>query len=53
MTRLKEIHKNNDDSQTIIKGIEKEVEIHRKYSKEYGYMFFVLKNNLRPEYAEA
>jgi len=44
MTRLKEIHKDNDDAQIIIKGLEKEMEIYRKYSKEYGYTFFVLKN---------
>ena len=44
MPRLKEIHKGNDDAQIIIKELEKEMEIHRKYSKEYGYTFFVLKN---------
>jgi ubiquinone/menaquinone biosynthesis C-methylase UbiE len=41
---LKEIHANNSDAQMIIQGIEKEMEIHRKYSNEYGYTFFVLKN---------
>jgi hypothetical protein len=28
----------------LIRGLEKEMVIHRKYSKEYGYTFFVLKN---------
>ena len=41
---LKEIHANNSDAQMIIQGIEKEMDIHRKYSNEYGYTFFVLKN---------
>lgn len=41
---LKERHAGNDDAQTIIRGLEEEMEIHRKYSKEYGYTFFVLKN---------
>jgi hypothetical protein len=41
---LKERYKDNADAQSIIKGLEKEMEIHRKYSKEYGYTFFVLKN---------
>jgi len=49
MTKLKEIYKENEDAQTIIKGLEKEMVIHRKYSKEYGYTFFVLKN--RNEYS--
>jgi len=42
---LKEIHANNSDAQVIICGLEKEMEIHRKYSNEYGYTFFVLKNS--------
>ena len=41
---LKEKHKDNDDAQTILLGFEKEMDIYRKYSKEYGYIFFVLKN---------
>ena len=41
---LKETYANNSDAQMIIRGLEKEMEIHRKYSDEYGYTFFVLKN---------
>ncbi len=41
---LKETHAKNSDAQMIIRGLEKEMEIHRKYSNEYGYTFFVLKN---------
>ena len=44
VTGLKERYKDNDEAQTIINGLEMEMEIHRKYSKEYGYTFFVLKN---------
>ena len=44
VTGLKERYKDKDEAQTIIRGLEKEMVIHRKYSKEYGYMFFVLKN---------
>lgn len=42
---LREKHANNADAQKIIQVLEKEMEIHRKYSKEYGYTFFVLKNS--------
>lgn len=41
---LKEIHANNGAALAIICGLEKEMEIHLKYSNEYGYTFFVLKN---------
>ena len=41
---LKEKYATNHDALDIIQGLEKEMEIHRKYSKEYGYLFFVLKN---------
>jgi len=44
MVLLKEKYKGNDDAQAILMGLEKEMDIHRKYSKEYGYLFFVLKN---------
>ncbi|HWQ65578.1 MAG TPA: methyltransferase domain-containing protein [Methanospirillum sp.] len=40
---LREKYANNADAQMIIQGLEKEMEIHQKYSKEYGYTFFVLK----------
>lgn len=40
---LKEIYADNSDAQMIISGLEKEMEIHQKYSNEYGYTFFVLK----------
>jgi hypothetical protein len=42
---LKEKYANNADAQNIIRELEKEMEVHRNYSKEYGYTFFVLKNN--------
>jgi SAM-dependent methyltransferase len=42
MEMLKEKYVNNDDAQSIIQGLEMEMEIHRKYSKEYGYSFFIL-----------
>lgn len=45
---LKEKHAKNDEALTIIRGLEKEMNIHRKYSEEYGYTFFVLKN-MNPE----
>ncbi len=41
---LKEVHADNSDAQMIIRGLEEEMEIHRKYSNEYGYTFFVLKD---------
>ncbi len=41
---LKETHANNSDAQMIIRGLEKEMEMHRKYSNESGYTFFILKN---------
>ncbi len=44
MILLKERYKDNDEAQAFIRGLEKEMDIHRKYSKEYGYTFFVLKN---------
>lgn len=42
---LKEKYMGNAEAQSIIQGLEKEMNIHRKYSKEYGYTFFVLKNS--------
>ncbi|MEI7432786.1 MAG: class I SAM-dependent methyltransferase [Methanomicrobiales archaeon] len=42
---LREKHANNADAQKIIQELEKEMELHRNYSKEYGYTFFVLKNS--------
>ncbi len=41
---LKEKYATSHDALDIIQGLEKEMEIHRKYSNEYGYCFFVLKN---------
>lgn len=41
---LKEKYASNHDALEIIQGMEKEMEIHRKYSKEYGYSFFIIKN---------
>jgi len=40
---LKEKYANNEDAQFIIQGLEKEIEIHRRYSGEYGYTYFILK----------
>jgi hypothetical protein len=41
---LKEKYRHDDEVQAIMRGLEKEMDIHRKYLKEYGYLFFVLKN---------
>jgi SAM-dependent methyltransferase len=41
---LKEKYSDNDDAQIIIRGLEEQMDIHRKYSDEYGYQFSVLKN---------
>ena len=41
MDMLKGKYANNPDAQSIIQGLEREMEIHRKYSKEYGYSFFI------------
>jgi len=38
---LKEKYADNQDAQLIIQGLENEMNIHRKYSKEYGYTYFV------------
>jgi ubiquinone/menaquinone biosynthesis C-methylase UbiE len=40
---LKEKYLNNQDAQFIIQGLEMEMDIYRKYSKEYGYTFFIMK----------
>jgi ubiquinone/menaquinone biosynthesis C-methylase UbiE len=42
--QLKEKYATNHEALEIILGLEKEMEIHRKYSKEYGYCFFMGKN---------
>ena len=42
---LKEKYATNNDAMDIIRGLEHEMEIHRKYSKEYGYCFFIVKND--------
>ena len=41
---LKERYADNADAQMIIQELEREMDIHKKYSKEYGYSFFILKN---------
>jgi ubiquinone/menaquinone biosynthesis C-methylase UbiE len=38
---LKEKFTANREALDIIQGLEQEMEIHRKYSKEYGYCFFI------------
>lgn len=43
--KLKEKYATNPDAMEIIQGLEKEMDIHRKYSKEYGYCFFIGKDN--------
>lgn len=40
---LKEKYAGNNDAQMIIQGLETEMEIHRKYSSEYGYTYFILR----------
>ena len=51
LPRLKEKYAANHDALEIIQGLEKEMDIHRKYSKEYGYCFFIGKNK-NPGYQE-
>jgi ubiquinone/menaquinone biosynthesis C-methylase UbiE len=46
---LKEKYADNPDAQNIIRELEKEIEVHRNYSKEYGYTFFVLNNSTGDE----
>ncbi|PKL60238.1 MAG: SAM-dependent methyltransferase, partial [Methanomicrobiales archaeon HGW-Methanomicrobiales-4] len=41
---LKEKYVSNHDALDIIQGLETEIEMYRKYSKEYGYRYFILKN---------
>jgi SAM-dependent methyltransferase len=43
---LEEKYAANRDALDIIQGLETEMEIHRKYSKEYGYCFFIAKNSI-------
>jgi SAM-dependent methyltransferase len=43
---LKEKFANNHDALSIIQGLEREMEIHQKYSKEYGYRFFILHSSI-------
>lgn len=40
---LKQKYQGNQDAELIIQGFEREMEINRKYSKEYGYTYFILK----------
>lgn len=40
---LKEKFAGNGDAELIIKGLEKEMDMFRKYSAEYGYTYFILK----------
>ena len=39
---LKEKYAGNQDAQCIIKGFEVQMDIFRKYSKEYGYTYFIM-----------
>jgi hypothetical protein len=41
---LKERYATNPDALEIIQGLEKEMDLHRKYAKEYGYCFFIVQN---------
>jgi ubiquinone/menaquinone biosynthesis C-methylase UbiE len=41
---LREKYAGNDEAGDILTGFEKEMDIFRKYSDEYGYTFFVLQN---------
>ena len=42
---LKEKFTDNSDAQCIIQGLEMEMDIHRKYSHEYGYTYFIMKKS--------
>jgi len=42
---LKEKYAGNQDAQFIIQGLEMEMDIFRKYSKEYGYTYFIMKKS--------
>ncbi len=42
---LKEKYAGNQDAQCIIQGLEMEMDIFRKYSKEYGYTYFIMKSS--------
>jgi ubiquinone/menaquinone biosynthesis C-methylase UbiE len=42
---LKDNYATNPDALDIIQGLEKEMEMHRNYAKEYGYCFFINKNS--------
>lgn len=42
---LKEKYAGNQDAQCIIQGLEMEMDIFRKYSKEYGYTYFIMKKS--------
>jgi ubiquinone/menaquinone biosynthesis C-methylase UbiE len=44
MGMLKEKYADNQDALFIIRELEIEMEIHRKYSKEYGYTYFIMTN---------
>ncbi len=44
LVMLKKKYADNQDAQCIIQGLETEMEIHRKYSQEYGYTYFIMKN---------
>jgi len=41
---LKEKYAGNQDAQFIIQELEMEMDVRRKYSKEYGYTYFIMKN---------
>lgn len=44
LVMLRKKYAGNQDAQFIIQGLETEMDIHRKYSQEYGYTYFIMKN---------
>jgi ubiquinone/menaquinone biosynthesis C-methylase UbiE len=41
LEKMKSKYSDNKTADEIIKGMETEIEIHRKYGDQYGYMFFI------------
>jgi hypothetical protein len=44
MDLLRKKYANNDEAGIILMQLKNEMEIHRKYSDEYGYTFFILQS---------
>jgi hypothetical protein len=44
MDLLRKKYANNDEAGIILMHLKNEMEIHRKYSDEYGYPFFILQS---------